>query len=71
MSHARRDGQALSQGICAEIPNRSPADDNAASESFLALLQKNVLTRKARRTRDELRTSIITWIERPLRLRRR
>src|SRR5699024_10788900 len=36
------------------------AGDNAARESFFALLQKNVLDRKRRRTREELRIAIIT-----------
>jgi hypothetical protein len=33
-------------------------------ESFFALLQKNVLDRRAWATRDDLRIEIITWIER-------
>lgn len=47
------------------------AGDNAAMESFFALLQKNVLNRKTWRTRDELRTAIITRIERTYHRRRR
>lgn len=47
------------------------AGDIAAMELFFALLQKNVLDRKAWRTRDELRTAIITWIERTYHRRRR
>ena len=47
------------------------AGDNAAMESFFALLQKNVLNRKAWHTRDELRTAIVTWIERTYHRRRR
>ncbi len=47
------------------------AGDNAAMESFFALLQKNVLDRKRWRTRDELRIAIITWIERTYHHRRR
>ncbi len=47
------------------------AGDNAAMESFFALLQKNVLDRKRWRTRDELRIAIITWIERKYHRRRR
>lgn len=39
------------------------AGDNAAMESFNALLQKNVLNRKHWATRDELRYEIIYWIE--------
>ena len=38
--------------------------DNAAMESFFALLQKNVLDRRSWATREELRIAIITWIER-------
>lgn len=37
--------------------------DNAAMESFFALLQKNVLDRQRWATRQELRLAIITWIE--------
>ena len=40
------------------------AGDNAAMESFFALLQKNVLDRRRWTTRTELRLAIITWIER-------
>ena len=47
------------------------AGDNAAMESFFALLQKNVLDRRRWRTREELRTAIITWIERTYHRRRR
>ncbi|EOM75767.1 transposase [Rhodococcus rhodnii LMG 5362] len=37
--------------------------DNAAMESFFALLQRNVLDRRCWRTRQELRLAIVTWIE--------
>lgn len=37
--------------------------DNAAMESFFALLQKNVLDRQRWATREELRLEIIIWIE--------
>ncbi|MGX0670950.1 putative transposase [Kocuria marina] len=47
------------------------AGDNAARESFFALLQKNVLDRRRWRTRDELRIAIITWIEQTYHRRRR
>ena len=47
------------------------AGDNAAMESFFALLQKNVLDRKRWQTREELRIAIITWIERTYHRRRR
>ena len=46
------------------------AGDNAAMESFFALLQKNVLDRRRWRTREELRIAIITWIERTYHRRR-
>jgi len=47
------------------------AGDNAAMESFFALLQNNVLDRRAWSTRDELRIAIVTWIERTYHRRRR
>jgi transposase InsO family protein len=47
------------------------AGDNAAMESFFALLQKNVLDRRSWATRDELRIEIVTWIERTYHRRRR
>ena len=47
------------------------AGDNAAMESFFALLQKNVLNRKQWATREELRLEIVVWIERTYHRRRR
>lgn len=47
------------------------AGDNAAMESFFALLQKNVLNTRRWRTREELRVAIVTWIERTYHRRRR
>ncbi|WP_144998402.1 IS3 family transposase [Kocuria marina] len=47
------------------------ADDNAAMESFFALLQKNVLDRRRWATRQELRMAIVVWIERTYHRRRR
>ena len=47
------------------------AGDNAAMESFFALLQKNVLDRRRWTTRDELRIEFVTWIERTYHHRRR
>ncbi|MBM7509628.1 transposase InsO family protein [Nocardioides salarius] len=47
------------------------AGDNAAMESFFALLQKNVLDRRSWATREELRIAIVTWIERTYHRRRR
>jgi len=45
--------------------------DNAAMESFFALLQKNVLDRRTWTTREQLRIAIVTWIERTYHRRRR
>jgi putative transposase len=47
------------------------AGDNAAMESFFALLQRNVLDRRRWDSRDELRIEIVTWIERTYHRRRR
>jgi putative transposase len=45
--------------------------DNAAMESFFALLQKKVLDRQRRATNQELRLAIVTWIEKTCHRRRR
>ena len=37
--------------------------DNAAMESFFALLHKNVLDRRSWGTREEPRLAIVSWIE--------
>ena len=49
------------------------AGDNAAMESFFALLQKNVLGPPPTlgHSRNELRIAIVTWIERTYHQRRR
>jgi putative transposase len=47
------------------------AGDNAAMESFFALLQHNVLDRRRWTNRDGLRIAIVTWIERTYHRRRR
>ncbi len=47
------------------------AGDNAAMESFFALLQNNVLDRRTWATREELRIAIVRWIERTYHRRRR
>ncbi len=47
------------------------AGDNAAMESFFALVQKNVLDRQRWTTREQLRIAIVTWIERTYHRRRR
>jgi putative transposase len=50
-------------GLRGSMGRVASAGDNAAMESFHALLQKNVLNRRRWRTRAELRYEIITWIE--------
>jgi len=45
--------------------------DNAAMESFFALLQKNVLDRQRWTNRHELRLAIVSWIETSYHRRRR
>lgn len=45
--------------------------DNAAMESFFALLQKNVLDSRRWTSRHDLRLAIVTWIERTYHRRRR
>ena len=47
------------------------AGDNAAIQSFFALLQNNVLDRRRWDTREQLRIAIVTWIERTYHRRRR
>jgi transposase InsO family protein len=47
------------------------AGDNAAMESFFGLLHHNVLDRRTWPTRQQLRTAIVTWIERTHHRRRR
>lgn len=50
-------------GLLGSMGRVGACADNAAMESFFALLQKNVLNRKRWSTREELRLAIITWIE--------
>lgn len=45
--------------------------DNAAMESFFSLLQNNVLNRRRWESRQQLRTAIVSWIERTYHRRRR
>ena len=58
-------------GMVGSMGRVGAAGDNAAMESFFALLQKNVLDRHRWTTRHELRLAIITWIERTYHRRRR
>ena len=47
------------------------AGDNAAMESYFALLQKNVLNHQRWATREDLRLAIVNWIEQTYHRRRR
>jgi len=69
---SRRFVTALNRhGIRGSMGRVGAAGDNAAMESFFALLQKNVLNKQRWNTREELRIAIITWIERTYHRRRR
>ena len=58
-------------GLVGSMGRVGAAGDNAAMESFFALLQKNVLNSRRWSTRDDLRLAIVTWIERIYHRRRR
>lgn len=69
---SRKVQRALTRhGLVGSMGQVGAAGDNAAMESFFALLQKNVLDRQRWATRDELRIAIVTWIERTYNQRRR
>ncbi|QWC84176.1 IS3 family transposase [Nocardioidaceae bacterium] len=69
---SRKFGHALNRhGLVGSMGRVGAAGDNAAMESFFALLQRNVLDRRSWTTREELRIAIITWIERTYHRRRR
>ena len=69
---SRKVHKSLSRhGLVGSMGQVGTAADNAAMESFFALLQRNVLDRQAWATRDDLRIAIITWIERTYHQRRR
>ena len=57
-------------GLTGSMGRVGACADNAAMESFFALLQKNVLDRQRWATREELRLAIIAWIERTYHRRR-
>ncbi len=78
--HSDRGSQFRSRKLCRALTRHDmvgsmgqvgSAGDNAAMESFFALLQKNVLDRHRWDTRDQLRVAIVTWIERTYHRRRR
>lgn len=70
---SRKVHRALARyGMVGSMGKVGAAGDNAAMESFFALLQKNVLNRRRRwATRDALRIEIVTWIEHTYHHRRR
>ena len=61
---SRRFLKALKRhGLTGSIGRVGACGDNAAMESFFALLQKNVLDRRSWSTREELRLAIVSWIQ--------
>jgi transposase InsO family protein len=69
---SRKVHRALARyGMVGSMGRVGSAGDNAAMESFFALLQRNVLNRRRWTTRDDLRIAIVTWIERTYHRRRR
>ena len=78
--HSDRGGQFRSRafravlasaGLTGSMGRVASAGDNAAMESFFALLQRNVLDRRRWRTRSELAYAISFWIEHTYNRRRR
>jgi transposase InsO family protein len=78
--HSDKGSQFCSKGLVRTLKNNNlvgsmgrvgACGDNAAMESFFALLQKNVLNRKRWESQEELRLEIITWIEGTYHHRRR
>ncbi len=78
--HSDRGGQFRSRafravltsaGLAGSMGRVASAGDNAAMESFFALLQRNVLDRRRWRTRSELAYAISFWIEHTYNRRRR
>jgi putative transposase len=58
-------------GLTSSMGQVGACGDNVAMESFLSLLQKNVLDLQRWETREELRLAIIIWIERTYHRRHR
>jgi len=58
-------------GLTGSMGRVGACADNAAMESFFALLQNNVLDRQRWTTRDQLRLAVMTWLERTYHRRRR
>ncbi len=71
-SEAEKRQQALfHHRIVGSLGQAGSAGVNAAMESFFSLLQRNVVDRQRWETREELRITILTWIERTYHHRRR
>lgn len=69
---SRRFAEALKRhGLHGSMGRVASAGDNAAMESFFALLQKNLLNRHSWTTREHLRGAITLWIERNYHRKRR
>ncbi|MFF0818306.1 IS3 family transposase [Rhodococcus sp. NPDC003318] len=69
---SRRFVHALAHnGLRGSMGRVGACGDNAAMESFFALLQRNVLDRQRWRTRNQLRLAIVHWIERTYHRKRR
>ena len=58
-------------GLVGSMGRVGATGDNAAMESFFALLQKNVLNRRSWATREQLRSAIVVWTERTYHRKRR
>ncbi len=58
-------------GLVGSMGRVGAASDNAAIESFFALLQNNVLDRRTWISREQQRTAIVVWIERKYHRKRR
>lgn len=52
-----------SHGLVGSMARFGAAGDNAAMESFFALLQNNALNRQSWISREQLRSAIVWWIE--------
>jgi transposase InsO family protein len=53
----------VENGLRGSMDRVGACADNAAMESFFALLQRNVLDRQRWSTRAQLGLAIVTWIE--------
>ena len=60
-----------SAGLIGSMGQTRTCADNAAMESFFALVQGNVFNRQRWQTSEELRLAVVVWIERTYHRRRR